>query len=143
MRLSGLILRAALLSCLLAPPVHAQNPGFADSGLIGKLEAPEIITDPARWPKTFNEAPQLAATLRDLQLALKSGERDANALEARAMALLRERGWAPDYVALRRQSDLGLPQPSAALAAMPLVVLAAARLGRTRLIDNLELPATA
>ncbi|HET9977734.1 MAG TPA: pantoate--beta-alanine ligase, partial [Burkholderiaceae bacterium] len=44
------------------------------------------------------------------------------------------RGWVPDYVALRRRSDLGAPD----LARDALVVLAAARLGATRLIDNLE-----
>ena len=40
----------------------------------------------------------------------------------------------PDYVAIRRQSDLQAAQPGA-----PLVVLGAARLGTTRLIDNLEI----
>jgi pantoate--beta-alanine ligase len=47
---------------------------------------------------------------------------------------LSARGWKPDYVALRRQSDLQAP-----VAGDPLVVLAAARLGNTRLIDNLEI----
>jgi len=56
------------------------------------------------------------------------------ALEAQAMHGLRERGWLPDYIALRRQADLGAPLPG-----MPLVVLGAAKLGRTRLIDNLAL----
>ena len=32
----------------------------AKSGLIGKLEGPEVVTDPAKFPKTFKEAPQLA-----------------------------------------------------------------------------------
>jgi pantoate--beta-alanine ligase len=51
---------------------------------------------------------------------------------------LRARGWQPDYVALRRRADL-LPPDAAQLAAgEPLIVLAAARLGGTRLIDNLE-----
>jgi pantoate--beta-alanine ligase len=50
------------------------------------------------------------------------------------MARLRERGWQPDYVALRRRADLQAPA-----AGEPLVVLAAAKLGRTRLIDNLEI----
>ena len=94
-------------------------------------------------PAERAEAPALAQTLQALASAVRAGARDRAALEDEAMARLHSRGWAPDYVALRRQSDLGLPQPGAALAAMPLVVLAAARLGRTRLIDNLELPATA
>ena len=32
--------------------------------LIGKLEGPEVVTDPAKFPKTFNEAPQLAAEVK-------------------------------------------------------------------------------
>ena len=84
------------------------------------------------------EAPQLAAALRRVQAALKAGERDVAALESRAMEGLRAGGWQPDYVALRRRADL-LPPDAAQLAAgEPLVVLAAARLGGTRLIDNLE-----
>ena len=50
------------------------------------------------------------------------------------MARLRARGWQPDYVAVRRQADLGAPEGGGE----PLVVLAAARLGATRLIDNVE-----
>lgn len=82
------------------------------------------------------EAPQLAATLRALQAGLKAGERDPAALEREAMATLRRRGWAPDYVAVRRRADL---QPPALQDGEPMVVLAAATIGRTRLIDNLEL----
>ena len=51
------------------------------------------------------------------------------------MAALATRGWKPDYVAIRRQQ-----RSRRAGAGEPLVVLAAARLGSTRLIDNLELP---
>lgn len=83
------------------------------------------------------EAPQLARTLHGVAQALRGGPLDAAtiaALEHSACAALAERGWAPDYVAVRRRADL---QPPAA-AAEPLVVLAAARLGTTRLIDNLE-----
>ena len=85
------------------------------------------------------EAPQLAATLRDVQAALKAGDRDVAAIEAQAMSHLRQRGWAPDYVALRRRRDLLTPDVAQLEAREPLVVLAAAKLGSTRLIDNLEL----
>jgi len=85
------------------------------------------------------EAPQLAATLRDVQAALKAGDRDVAAIEAQALDRLRQRGWAPDYVALRRRSNLQTPDAAQLEAREPLVVLAAAKLGATRLIDNLEL----
>jgi pantoate--beta-alanine ligase len=51
-----------------------------------------------------------------------------------ALETLSKTGWKPDYVEVRRRRDLGLPEPGEAQR----VVLAAARLGQTRLIDNLE-----
>jgi pantoate--beta-alanine ligase len=86
------------------------------------------------------EAPFLAQTLRGLAAAVRSGPFDAAALERIAMDRLSARGWVPDYVALRQQDRLALPD-AAAGTRPPLVVLAAAKLGRTRLIDNLEIPA--
>jgi pantoate--beta-alanine ligase len=56
------------------------------------------------------------------------------ALEAMAMQGLRLRGWQPDYLTVRRRHDLQTPQ-----AGDPLVVLGAAKLGTTRLIDNFEI----
>ena len=80
------------------------------------------------------EAPRLAQVLRRTAEALaKQGVAQAAALEAAAADDLRAHGWAPDYVAILRRDDLGAPQAGDAL-----VVLAAARLGSTRLIDNLE-----
>ena len=61
---------------------------------------------------------------------------DRSALEAQAQDALRARGWAPDYLTVRRRADL-LPA-TAEDAAGTLVALGAARLGSTRLIDNLE-----
>ena len=61
---------------------------------------------------------------------------DRSALEAQAQDALRARGWAPDYLTVRRRADL-LPA-TASDAAGTLVALGAARLGSTRLIDNLE-----
>ncbi|GER12659.1 pantoate--beta-alanine ligase [Variovorax boronicumulans] len=80
------------------------------------------------------EAVQLSKALRAMAEAVRAGERDVAALEARAMQSLAQRGWQPDYVVLRRRADLQAPQPGDAL-----VALAAARLGNTRLIDNLEI----
>lgn len=79
------------------------------------------------------EAPRLHSVLSTLVGELRSGAADVAALEARAMAELAGHGWVPDYVAVRRQADLQAPS-----GAEPKVVVAAARLGTTRLIDNLE-----
>ncbi|MDE1182903.1 pantoate--beta-alanine ligase [Paraburkholderia sp.] len=83
------------------------------------------------------EAPQLAAALNRVRDAALAGERDFAKLERTAMAELAARGWQPDYIAVRKRSNL-LP-PGAQDAEAPLVVLAAAKIGATRLIDNLEI----
>jgi pantoate--beta-alanine ligase len=83
-------------------------------------------------------APQLYRELTSLCEALRGGARDVAAGEARAVAALAAGGWDPDYVSVRRQSDLKAPSAEQVEAGEPLVVLAAARLGSTRLIDNLE-----
>ena len=85
------------------------------------------------------EAVQLLIALKALGQAAK-GARLAQLpeLEAAAMQSLARRGWKPDYLTVRRRSDLLLPQ-SEALASDPLVVLGAAKLGMTRLIDNIEI----
>jgi len=80
------------------------------------------------------EAAQLQAALSTLAAAVRSGRTDWPALEREAMAFLAARGWQPDYVAIRRQSDLRQPSSGS-----PLVALAAAKLGGTRLIDNVEI----
>ncbi|MGE5450853.1 MAG: pantoate--beta-alanine ligase [Acidobacteriota bacterium] len=61
-----------------------------------------------------------------------------DALEADAKSGLAARGWLPDYVTLRRQFDLLPPTAQQLQGDEPLVALAAAKLGTTRLIDNLE-----
>ncbi|MNI95245.1 Pantothenate synthetase [compost metagenome] len=70
---------------------------------------------------------------------LAQGERDALALERDAADRLALRGWKVDYMALRRQQDLKRPDAADLQAGVPVVALAAAKLGATRLIDNLEL----
>ncbi|MCV2371092.1 pantoate--beta-alanine ligase [Roseateles oligotrophus] len=79
------------------------------------------------------EALRLSQTLRALIARWQAGERDVAKLEAEAIHHLRSHGWQPDYVSLRLQHDLGAP-----VEGQPLVALAAAKLGATRLIDNLE-----
>jgi pantoate--beta-alanine ligase len=85
------------------------------------------------------ESVQLSLALKRMQAALQAGERDAAALETRAMADLAERGWKPDYMTVRRRADLLPPTADDLAAGTPLVALAAAKIGGTRLIDNLEL----
>jgi pantoate--beta-alanine ligase len=87
------------------------------------------------------QALQLSAALQALaaqvRAAVASGAAvlDLAAAEAAAMQDLRAKGWLPDYLTVRRQSDLS---PITQVTTEPLVVLGAAKLGHTRLIDNLE-----
>jgi pantoate--beta-alanine ligase len=89
-------------------------------------------------PDERQRAVLMSQTLAQLgQAALR--ERDAldaatlARLEELAMQTMREQGWVPDYMTIRRRSDLQMPQSGDTL-----VVLGAARLGTTRLIDNME-----
>lgn len=85
------------------------------------------------------EAPQLYATLQSVQAKIKSGLTDLAEIEGTAAQELARRGWQVDYIALRRQLDLHVPSDGQIKQGEPLVVLAAAKLGKTRLIDNLEI----
>jgi len=85
------------------------------------------------------EAPALYRSLNSVAEAIRSGERDIAQVEARAMAELAERGWQPDYISVRKRSDLQAPGGADVERGDALVVLAAAKLGKTRLIDNLEI----
>ncbi len=111
------------IQMVLANTVRAAD-GLALSSRNGYLSAAERL-----------EAPQLFAALSKLKGSLIAGERNFAAMEADVTAALQARGWKPDYIAVRRSDDL--LEPSAA--DKKLVILAAARLGATRLIDNLEL----
>jgi pantoate--beta-alanine ligase len=66
--------------------------------------------------------------------AIRAGNVDYMGLERQATAEMKAAGWFPDYIAVRKALDLQLPPAHES----GLVVLAAARLGSTRLIDNLE-----
>jgi pantoate--beta-alanine ligase len=83
------------------------------------------------------EAVQLSQALKWLIAQVKAGRTDYDTLETQAMRQLAARGWAPDYLTIRRQADLQAPQPVDAPTS--LVVLGAAKLGTTRLIDNFEI----
>jgi pantoate--beta-alanine ligase len=89
-------------------------------------------------PAERAEAVALSHELKGIADSLRRGRRDWSAMEQAAMRALDARGWQPDYVAIRRRADLAEPKTGDAL-----VVLAAATIGTTRLIDNVELDTVA
>ncbi len=117
-----MVRQLALPVDIVAGETHRAGDGLALSSRNGYLGTAERA-----------EACALAQALRQVADALRAGRSDIAALEQAAQQQLAARGWKPDYVAVRRRADLAAPQPGDAL-----VVLAAARLGSTRLIDNLE-----
>ncbi len=80
------------------------------------------------------EAAFLSQILRWIGGALEKGRNDYAALESDATSALAKHGWQVEYVAVRKQADLGIPGKGE----RNMVILAAARLGKTRLIDNFE-----
>jgi pantoate--beta-alanine ligase len=89
------------------------------------------------------EAPALQrqlSVMREQVLSLK--EKTLSSLmdiEAKALTQMQGRGWKPDYMAIRQQRDLAKPTQADLDAGQPLVIVTAAKLGKTRLIDNLEI----
>jgi pantoate--beta-alanine ligase len=89
------------------------------------------------------EAPALQrqlSAMREQVLGLK--EKTVSALldiEAKALTQIQARGWKPDYMAIRQQRDLAKPTQANLDSGQPLVIVTAAKLGKTRLIDNLEI----
>ena len=85
------------------------------------------------------EAPRLYAALNQIRDRLRGGEHEIDEIEHDAQRELAATGWKIDYVSVRRRRDLRAPEGDEVAAGEPLVVLAAAKLGTTRLIDNLEI----
>ena len=110
-----------------APTIRA-NDGLALSSRNGYLSQDERA-----------EATALSRALRAIAAALREGARDVAAVEAKQAAELDARGWKTDYLTVRRRTDLLPPTADDLAAKTPLVALAASRLGKTRLIDNLEI----
>ncbi len=110
------------IKMLMAETIRAGD-GLALSSRNGYLTAAER-----------SEAPRLIGVLKTIKAELVGGRRDFTALEASGQSTLRQHGWQTDYISIRRQFDLGEPQSTD----LALVILVAARLGATRLIDNLE-----
>ena len=86
-------------------------------------------------PEERAEAPRLYSILKNAQERISSGERNFQRIELEGMTQLVQNGWVPQYISVRRRSDLQTPSREE----RELVVLAAAYLGRTRLIDNIEI----
>ena len=117
----------ALATEVIGAPTIRANDGLALSSRNGYLSTDERA-----------EAVALPRALHEAATALKSGATDVAAVEQAQLDALAARGWKPDYISIRRRTDL-LPPTAADLAAkLPLVALGAAKLGATRLIDNLE-----
>nr|UOZ96542.1 Pantothenate synthetase [Cupriavidus sp.] len=92
-----------------------------------------------------NEAPWLYKTLQSLRGRVISGRTTESIgpaevleMEDAACGALRHRGWVPDYVSIRKRANLKPASELELRSQEPLVIVAAARLGQTRLIDNLE-----
>jgi pantoate--beta-alanine ligase len=111
-----------------APTIRADD-GLALSSRNGYLSADERV-----------EAVALSRALQAVAAAVQAGGADAEvaSLERAQADLLRARGWLPDYLTVRRRADLLAPTAADLAARVPLVALGAAKLGQTRLIDNLE-----
>jgi pantoate--beta-alanine ligase len=124
-----LIIRRMVEQFALPVEIEAGETQRADSGLA--LSSRNGYLSEAERAK----AVELVQALRMLgQRHAEEPERLAE-LETEAMALLTAQGWQPDYLTVRRTDDLAPPGRED----RSLVVLGAARLGGTRLIDNVEL----
>lgn len=87
----------------------------------------QYLTDEQR-----HQAALLYRTLQDLVTSLQEKTGTITHLEQAAKSTLKAQGFSPDYISVRTQNDLKIPDTEQAL-----VVLAAAYLGKTRLIDNI------
>ena len=85
-------------------------------------------------PEERSKAPVLYRILNETAQAIRAGDADYERLEAAANEKLESAGFGPDYFSIRRASDLAQPK----VVDGDLVILAAAYLGRARLIDNLR-----
>jgi pantoate--beta-alanine ligase len=107
------------------------NDGLALSSRNGYLNAEERL-----------EAPQLFSTLNDVKEALNASVLNHSLIqevEMTAKIKLMQRGWEPDYLSVRLRQNLLSPSAEDLASRQELVVLTAAKLGKTRLIDNLEI----
>jgi pantoate--beta-alanine ligase len=79
-------------------------------------------------------APVIYATLETAAARLRAGDAQFASIERSGFQALESAGLRPDYFSVRRADDLSTPRPET----RALVVLVAARLGKARLIDNVQ-----
>ena len=89
-------------------------------------------------PSERAEAPNLYRVLRDIADGIAAGHHDYANLEAEGRMELARRGWKVDYVAVRHGLGLRIPHPEGFDHPNLLIVLGAATIGSTRLIDNVD-----
>ena len=103
------------------------------------VREPDGLAMSSRNQYLTDEERRKAPVIHQLLLAaverLRSGYRDFPAIERGGLEALERAGFRPDYFSVRRADDLSIPDADT----RHLVVLTAARLGRARLIDNLQL----
>jgi pantoate--beta-alanine ligase len=128
MVLTAMARQFALPTEVIGAPTIRANDGLALSSRNGYLS-----------PAERAEAVALPRALLTAAAALREGATDVAAVEQARIAELTGRGWQCDYIAIRRRADLLAPTAGDLAAKVPLVALGAARIGKTRLIDNLEI----
>lgn len=123
-----MMIRAMVADLNMNVAIVGVDTGRADDGL-ALSSRNQYLTAAER-----EQAPQLYRELQAIAQALHAGERDYVALEEAAKARLNAAGWQSDYVEIRQAETLAVPH----LGDKNLVVLAAGRLGQSRLLDNIE-----
>jgi pantoate--beta-alanine ligase len=108
---------------IIGMPTRREEDGLAMSSRNSRLSEEER-----------QKAPALYRALRTTRDKIRAGERDFTGLEAHAIEHITGEGLLPEYLRVRSANDLGSPQIND-----DLVIVAAARLGQTRLIDNIRI----
>jgi pantoate--beta-alanine ligase len=119
-----------MVADLCMPVTIVAAPTVRDPDGLAMSSRNQYLTDEERQKAPLIHQLLLAAVAR-----LQAGDRDFAAIERTALQALVASAFRPDYFSVRRADDLSLPQPDT----QHLVILVAARLGRARLIDNLQL----
>lgn len=112
---------------ILGVPTVREDDGLAMSSRNGYLSADER-----------QSAPTLYKTLKQIRQDIQTKKHNYTTLERHALSILKKANFTPDYFSIRRADNLAPAQPKD----NNLIILAAARLGKTRLIDNINVTIT-